>query len=79
MGDFGSRREDKVNKLIKDVHHNNVLRKESAAMLSERKRASPAEEDAPGKRARCDDGVLLRFPPDIIEEFEIHQPQVSRI
>lgn len=64
VGDLGFRREDELNKLVKNVHHNNILRRESAAMLSKKRRASPAEEDAPGKRSRCDREVMS---PDISE------------
>ena len=73
-GDFGLRREDEL-KHIKHIQTNNVLSRESAAMLYKKRRASPAEEDTPGKRTKCNRGVMA----PAISEVGHNQPQVSRV
>ena len=75
VGKSGFRGEHNLNAHIQQNHPNNVPRRESAAMLSQKRRVSPAEEDTPGKRAKCDREVMI----PAISEFRQNQPQVSRV
>ena len=71
VGDFGFRGEEEISERFKNVHQNNIFRSESPAMLCKKRCASPAEENAPDKRTRCDSEVTTPAISEIDDILEV--------